>query len=106
MLLVTRLYDQNKRNKLVIHARTDQTRSFTQVHGICSFGKTLMVSNVATVELVSRLSGDCVVLRVRSLRTPSVPVLASKLKALEKLKYLLKNAVNNVLFPRQNKGMV
>ena len=65
-----------------------------------------MVSNVATVELVSRLSGDCVVLRVRSLRTPSVPVLASKLKALEKLKYLLKNAVNNVLFPRQNKGMV
>ena len=38
---------------------TDETCSFTQVHGICSMEKTLFVSDVATgcIKLASRLSG-------------------------------------------------
>ena len=59
---------------------TDETCSFTQVHGICSMEKTLFVSDVATgcIKLASRLSGIVSFIKVLG---SIIAVLVSKPKA-------------------------
>ena len=80
---------------------TDETCSFTQVHGICSMEKTLFVSDVAagTIKLVSGLSGTVSFLQVLGSLYDSFGVIAQNT---EKTNMSLQGAVNKVSYVNDN----
>jgi len=80
---------------------TDETCSFTQVHGICSLEKTLFVSDVAagTIKLVSGLSGTVSFLQALGSLYDSFGIRA---QSTEKTDMSLQDAVNKVSYVNDN----